>query len=369
MEVSKKKIKEDDVSFNLEDDSGAFDNPAFRQSEPAEDQGSFSEAGGADEKLSSLYQLLGKQQQQRSDLQTKMNQSGDSGDGADSELLMSLEIQQEILEEKIAETLRNIQEATRELELFKEQQQEEERRIATEFREMNQKSAESTSAGGIDEPDGGLDELLSEIAETGVETLEEVEELFSEVADELLPEEPALESKAGEMEIVEELVEAEDMLEAGPGPVERPAAQTQIPGTPTPPSAPAPGIPQPVEGTKPVRPKLSRTLLSEIQEVSSTRPSVREVKREARQRSRRRLETTSLDPSSRSKRKRLKADMLKSATVLSFKKCVKCEAVVPANFKICGRCGEMLRSLCPVCGAHIPRGVEYCSSCNKRVLF
>lgn len=53
--------------------------------------------------------------------------------------------------------------------------------------------------------------------------------------------------------------------------------------------------------------------------------------------------------------------------VLSFNICPICDARVPANFKICGRCGTKLQNFCPHCGAAVPGGVAFCGKCGKNI--
>jgi len=53
--------------------------------------------------------------------------------------------------------------------------------------------------------------------------------------------------------------------------------------------------------------------------------------------------------------------------VRSFKVCPNCGARVPANFRICGRCGTKLLNFCPYCGAQVPEGMAYCGKCGRRI--
>ena len=53
--------------------------------------------------------------------------------------------------------------------------------------------------------------------------------------------------------------------------------------------------------------------------------------------------------------------------VRSFKICPKCEARVPANFMICGRCGTKLQNFCPHCDTVVPEGVIFCGKCGKKI--
>ncbi|MCK4614145.1 MAG: zinc ribbon domain-containing protein [Thermoplasmata archaeon] len=53
--------------------------------------------------------------------------------------------------------------------------------------------------------------------------------------------------------------------------------------------------------------------------------------------------------------------------VRSFKVCHTCSARVPANFRICGRCGTKLENFCPYCSADVPEGMAYCGKCGRRI--
>ena len=53
--------------------------------------------------------------------------------------------------------------------------------------------------------------------------------------------------------------------------------------------------------------------------------------------------------------------------VLSFKICPICSARLPANFRICGRCGTRLENSCPHCSATVPEGISFCGKCGKQI--
>ena len=368
MELSNKKMKEDGTR-DMDDDTRAFDSSMFQSNQAENENISLPELGELNEKLSSLYNLLGKQQQQRGDIQGKMNASRESEEDVDDELLMSLELQQDILEENIVETLKNIQGVTRKLETVKEAEATVPEETVLPGRGEEEKDDPEASATFEDEDDAGLDELVSEMIETGTESLEEVEELFSETLDELTPGEAEVGIKVDETAHVEEPTEEKAEPEGEELFAQEPEPSVPEPSGPKLPSKPAPERRKGEEATRTSRPKLTRTLISEIEELSSTTTTIPAERERPRQRKRSGLETISLERLQKPRRKRLKVDLLKSATVLSFKKCTNCKAIVPANFKICGRCGETLKSICPICEARIPRGVEYCSNCNKRVMY
>jgi len=367
MELSNKKMKEDGT-HDIEDNTRAFDSSMFQSNQAENENISLPETGELNEKLASLYNLLGKQQQQRGDIQERMNVNRESKEDVDDELLMALEIQRDILEENIVETLQNIQVVTRELEVVKEAEVTVPGETALPERGEEETEDPEASETFEDEDDAGLDELVPELIETGTESLEEVEELFSETLDELTPGETEVGIKLDETAHVEEPTEEKAEPEGEELFAQEPGPSVPEPSKPKLPSKPAPERRKSEEVTRTSRPKLTRTLISEIEEVSSTTTIPAERER-PRQRKRSGLETISLEKTPKPRRKRLKVDLLKSATVLSFKKCTNCKAIVPANFKICGRCGETLKSICPICGARIPRGVEYCGNCNKRVMY
>lgn len=54
--------------------------------------------------------------------------------------------------------------------------------------------------------------------------------------------------------------------------------------------------------------------------------------------------------------------------VRSFKICYKCNARLPANFRICGRCGSKLQNICPHCASEVPSGVAFCGKCGRKIL-
>ena len=58
----------------------------------------------------------------------------------------------------------------------------------------------------------------------------------------------------------------------------------------------------------------------------------------------------------------------KTFHVLSFKICVKCSARVPANFRICGRCGSKLKNACPHCGGAVPANMAFCGKCGRKIV-
>ena len=364
MELSNKKVKENGT-HDMGDDTRSFGSSTFRSGEAENDNRSFPEVVELNENLNSFYALLGQQQQQRAELQERMDANQGSEEGADFELLMSLELQRDILEEKIVETLKNIQMVAKELEAVREVETSVSGEAERPEEERNdQKEVESSE----DDDDAELDELVSEMIESGTESLEEVEELFSETLDEIVPGETEVEIK------VEEAQGFRGPMKEEHGP-ERMEVPVQEPEPLVPESAPPESLPEPAserakgeDKAQAPRPKLTRTLISEIEEASSS-ATIPLGKEEPQPRKRPKLKTTPLEKPPKPRRKRLKADWLKSATVLSFKKCTNCKAVVPANFKICGRCGETLKSICPICGTRIPRGVEYCSNCNKRVMY
>lgn len=54
--------------------------------------------------------------------------------------------------------------------------------------------------------------------------------------------------------------------------------------------------------------------------------------------------------------------------VRSFKICYRCNARLPANFRICGRCGSKLQNICPHCASEVPSGVAFCGKCGRKIL-
>jgi hypothetical protein len=306
------------------------------------------ELGREQELLRLVFQ---KQQRQMGDIRKQL------GDGVleDIELSMSLEVQSEILEEKMGETHRLIQQVTARLELLEEP--------VEELEELQEEPVDEE----LDAEDGSgealeneLDQLLDDVSAPETEELGNLDADISDIVSGLtqLPQEQP-EEDDGEVDpqtqatTPVESIRVDPLIQAREALQKAELARTQE----------AARIAREAQ-----RKKLSKSMLSEMEQASTDGKSLREpTRRRYRQRSD--MEPQPLSQAVVEKRKRVKASSLKSATVLSFKKCEKCGAVVPANFKICGRCGSMLKSLCPSCGAHIPRGVEYCSSCNKRVMY
>jgi len=211
------------------------------------------------EELDALYQLLEKHKQQKKELEKKIEENSVNEGKEDSDLFLSLQIQKEILEEKIGETMIKISSLREELKRKKSEKA---------FLEIKEQDS--------------LQEMVEEKESKSHLKKEDIQELKRKSVGILVAEERR--KKRETAKLVEEKIEMKE-------------------------------------------------------EKTKTRKKIG------------------------------KAELLKSATVLSFKKCEKCSAIVPANFKICGRCGATLKNICPNCGTRIPRGVEYCSSCNKRVMY
>ena len=52
--------------------------------------------------------------------------------------------------------------------------------------------------------------------------------------------------------------------------------------------------------------------------------------------------------------------------VKSFRLC-SCGARIPANFRICGKCGKKLGFVCGNCGGDVPEGYIFCTNCGQRM--
>ncbi len=61
------------------------------------------------------------------------------------------------------------------------------------------------------------------------------------------------------------------------------------------------------------------------------------------------------------------AERVMETFVKSYRICT-CGARIPANFKLCGRCGKKLGLICLNCDEDVPEGFAYCTGCGNPML-
>ncbi len=335
--------------------------------------------------LQTLKVKLKAQKQESLEIELKISSLTDSYD--DEELRMSLEFQRDMLLPLIASTLTDIGNLERRQEAGELLESTNQGPADVSFPEPGQEEQkkgdlqELPEEPGKPDPVGSLDFMQTPSSRTQVMPESVV------LPESISPQPPRLEPDPAltvEEEVIEledddeefeELVEEvtldealdEDMVENVPA-TELPGPHPSAPKVPAPPSVKR--VQQPSPPKKAARKKLGGDAIWEARAALARGKGVKERELQHKRYRHPQAAVPSAEVRRQEERqRRLKAEELKSATVLSFKKCNKCAAVIPANFKICGRCGTRLRNICPGCGSNVPRGVELCSSCGKRIMF